>query len=188
MTNHGPSFETVYGELRRLAQAKVEQGLAGHSLQATALVHDVWLKLSEAPSGLSAAGAVGGDGLDRSHYLATAAQAMRWLLVDRARRRRSKGIATVFGQTAGEVVRDRPDERASADQDERLIALDGALSRLAESFPRKAQVVDHRFFAGLSVEDTASALEISPATVKREWSFARAWLIRELDGSGPEGL
>ncbi|MEM8711249.1 MAG: ECF-type sigma factor [Planctomycetota bacterium] len=179
MSDDAPGFDVIYGELRRLAQSKVERGLAGRSLQATALVHDVWLKLSE--------GAMEPDGdgpMDRGHYLATASQAMRWLLVDRARRRRSKGIATVFGRSESELAQESPAEESPAHgrhaEDDRLLALDAALTRLAKSFPRKADVVTHRYFAGLSVEDTATALGISPATVKREWSFARAWLIREL--------
>ncbi|MEM1451758.1 MAG: ECF-type sigma factor [Planctomycetota bacterium] len=163
-----PLFERVYGELRRLAQRRLEEGLGGTSLQATAVVHEVWLKLAEAPEL---------EGKDSSHYYATAAQAMRWILVDRARRRRSTALAS--GVEDGLAAAD-----ASGDAEE-VLALDAALARLETAFPRKAAVVSHRYFAGLSVEATAEALGISTATVKREWAFARAWLLRELGGTLP---
>ncbi|QDV09237.1 ECF sigma factor [Planctomycetes bacterium Poly30] len=174
-----PLFEAVYDELRALAQSKLRAGLGGASLEATAVVHDVWLKLSEDPSKSE---------LDRSHYFATAAQAMRWILVDRARRRRSRSIASVFGEgTDGDLGQEALDP-AQAAADAQLLALDEALVRFEAAYPRKAAVVSHRFFAGLSVEDTARATGLSPATVKREWSFARAWLIRELGDKLPQEL
>ena len=174
MTLNSPSddrhFQQVYDELRALASRRVRQGLAGSSLQATALVHEVWLKLSDA-------GEVAPR--DASHYYATAAQAMRWILVDRARRRRNR--RTEQGAASLDDLAPQSDAEALE-----VFQLDEALARLEHAHPRKAQVVLHRHFAGLSVEETARVLEVSTATVKREWRFARAWLLREM-GAGPGG-
>lgn len=163
-----PAFVAIYDELRSLARARLERGLAGSSLQATALVHEVWLKLAGAEDVPD----------DPRHFYATAAQAMRWILVDHARRK---------GAAKRAVVREErdPDELPAATVDAdapEILALDEALERLGARDPRKAEVVLLRHFAGLSVEDTAQALELSPATVKREWQFARAWLVAELSG------
>ena len=162
-SHEDPVFAKVYDALRGLAAQRVRVGLGGASLQAPALVHEVWLKLAAS------------DELtprDASRYYATAAQAMRWILVDRARRR------TLRGAEEG-----RPVEEISADsgpRDLETLQLDEALERLARTHPRKAEVVMHRHFAGLSVEETAEALGLSTATVKREWRFARAWLLRAM--------
>lgn len=164
------TFERIYDELRSLARRRLQQGLGGASLQATGLIHEVWLKLSENAE-LARAGT--------ERYFAIAAQAMRWILVDRARRRRLRRDETGSGGGVSRLV-DAEAERADA----RLLDLDEALERLERAHPRKAEVVLHRHFAGLSVEDTAAALGLSPATVKREWQFARAWLLRELEEIG----
>ncbi len=168
---HAQEFGRIYDELRALASARLSGrgGSAGTtpSLQATAVVHEVWLKLADAPEWAEA---------DESHYFAIAAQAMRWILVDRARRRRLERAST----TALDAVQVNEGHR-----DDELLALDAALAKLERVHPRKAAVVAHRYFAGLSVEETGRVLGTSPATVKREWSFARAWLIREMAPGQP---
>lgn len=159
----------VYEELRRLARAQMGGERAGHTLQATALVHEAWMKL------------VGpeGDALSwdsRAHFFGAAAQAMRRILVDRARRVRSEKHGGHLRRQPLEGV-----DRAFDPDELDFVALDTALQRLAEHDPRAARVVEMRFFAGLSVEDTASALDLSERTVARDWNVARAWLSREME-------
>lgn len=158
----------VYEELRQLANAQMKREGAGHTLQATALVHEAWMKL------------VGSDGEalawdGRAHFFSAAAQAMRRILVDRARRVQSDK----HGGNRKREALDGVDQPFNPD-DLDFVALDAALSRLAARDPRAAKIVEYRFFAGLSVEDTAKALETSERTVAREWSVARAWLAREI--------
>ena len=150
----------VYGELRNLAAAKLAREQAGHSLDATALVHEAYLKL------------VGDQQFDgRGHFFAAAAEAMRRILVDQARTRRA------LKRGGGAVRVDvEPDRLTAPAPDDELLALDEALSRLAESHPEHAALVKLRYFAGLSADDAASALGISPSTADRRWAFARAWL------------
>ena len=155
----------VYEELRRLAHHHMRGERAGHTLQTTALVNEAYLRLA------------GVDGLrrsDRAHFFALAATLMRRILVDYARQRgrekRGGGVAVV---TLDET---RIAPRPEVD----VVALDEALSRLAAADPQQSRVVELRFFAGLSVEETAEALGISPATVKRDWATARLWLYSEL--------
>ena len=161
------ALRRVYDELRQLAEQRVREGLAGHTLQATAIVHEVWLKLAAEPAL---------EFRDTHHFRALAAQAMRWFLVDQARRR-----------GAGRRAHAR-DERtlsgiaAVGDDPDLVLELDDALRRLREVDDRKARVFELRHFAGLSVEETAETLGVSAPTVKREWAFARAWLARELGG------
>jgi len=159
----------VYGELRRLASGYLARERADHTLQPTALVNEAYLRLV----GQSA------DFESRGHFLAIAATAMRRVLVnharDRAREKRGGGARR-------EVLEE--DVTAAEARDPDLLALDEALSRFAELDRRKVQVVELRYFAGLSVEESALVLGISPATVKREWQVARAWLRRELAGPG----
>ena len=166
----------VYDRLRRLAQQMMAQEKPGQTLQATALVHEAYLRLL-------------GDGAkweDRRHFYAAAAQAMRRILVARARRRgrvkHGGGRKRLPLSDADATV-----EPESVD----LVAVDEALRRLEKEDPRVAEVVLFRFYAGLSVEDTAKALEISPRTVRRDWTYAKAWLLEAMSddetskGAGP---
>jgi RNA polymerase sigma factor (TIGR02999 family) len=164
----------VYGELRRLAHRSMRREPEGHVLQTTALVNEVYLKLVKER---------GMRWQDRAHFFAMAAQQMRRILVDFARRRKAgKRGGGVFHVSLGEAV-DTPARRASE-----LIALDEALRRLAALDERKSRVAELRYFAGLSAQETAEVLGVSAETVGREWRLARAWLRRELsrdDGRGP---
>lgn len=158
----------VYDELRRLAGAQMGRESSGHTLQATALVHEAWMSL------------VGPDGEalswdSRAHFFGAAALAMRRILVDRARR--------VHSEKRGGNMRRQPLEGVDQafDPDEvDFLGLDVALDQLEARDPRAAKVVELRFFAGLSVEDTAQVMGVSERTVAREWSVARAWLAREV--------
>jgi len=157
----------VYNELRRVAAQKLRSERTGHTLCTTALVHEAWLELSKFKRI---------KWQSRSHVLALAAQAMRRILIDYAEERRT--------QKRGGGQRIVPlDEDAIAIVTERadaLIALEAAIRRLAVLNERHARIVECRFYGGMSVQETAEALEISPATVKRDWAIARAWLNREL--------
>jgi RNA polymerase sigma-70 factor, ECF subfamily len=160
----------VYSELKRLAKAYLRREAANDSLAPTALVHEAYLKLVDQRRV---------RWKNRGHFFGIAAQAMRRLIVDRVRARRAakrRGPELKVDATS----RDGP---LHLPRDVDLLALDAALSRLATLEPRWSQLVELRFFAGLTVGETASVLAISPATVKREWSLARAWLYRELRGS-----
>jgi RNA polymerase sigma factor (TIGR02999 family) len=155
----------VYEELRRLAHHYMRGERAGHTLQTTALVNEVYLRLA------------GIDGLrwrDRAHFFAMAATLMRRVLVDYARQRgREK-------RGAGVSVTSLDDHAVASQPAVDVVALDEALERLATVDPQQSRVVELRFFAGLSVEETAEALGISPATVKRDWATAKLWLYNEL--------
>lgn len=164
----------VYDELRRLARLRLRQERAGHTLQPTALVHEAYLRLS---------------GLrelqlnNRAHFYGAAARVMRRVLVDHARKQRARkrgGGAQALADLAS---------AADVTVDLRLDheALDEALQALERIAPDKARVVELRYFGGLSVEETGEYLGISPATVKRHWSFARAWLFKRLSGHAPTG-
>ena len=161
----------VYEELRRLAGAQMKRESKGHTLQATALVHEAWIRLLGAD----------GDALpweSRAHFFGAAAQAMRRILVDRARR--------VQSEKHGGHLRRQPFvgvDRAFDPDEVDFVELDSALDRLAARDPLAARVIELRFFAGLSVDDTARAMELSPRSVAREWSVARAWLAREVGHS-----
>ncbi len=159
----------VYDELRRMAARKLRSERTGHTLSATALVHEAWLELSK----LNRI-----QWQNRSHYLAVAAQAMRRILIDYAvaRGRQKRG----GGETP--VVLDGDVWAVAEVRGEELLALDEALVRLSALNERQARVVEYRFYGGMSVEETAETLGVSPATVKREWATARAWLNRELQG------
>ena len=158
----------VYDELRKLAAHKLSSESPGQTLQATALVHEAFLRL------------VGNDNTSawdsRGHFFAAAAEAMRRILIDAARRKRS-------------LRRGRNSQRHELDEceavalplDGRLLDLDDALNKLAEVDGHLAELVKLRFFAGLTVDEAAAALGISPRTAKRNWAYARAWLRRELD-------
>jgi RNA polymerase sigma factor (TIGR02999 family) len=161
----------VYEELRKLARARLARERGPQTLQPTALVHEAYLR-------------VAGDAQDqrwdrRGHFFAAAALAMRRILVERARHyQRLK-----HGAGGERVDLDSAMLRADPQLND-LVAVDEALTRLEHTDPRKAQVVMLRYFAGLTVEETATALDISPATVKNEWQFARQWLYRALGPSG----
>ena len=163
----------VYAELRRRAARALRREGEGHTLQPTALVHEAWLRLD---------GQNDARWETRSQFFAVAAQMMRRVLVDHARTRRAlkRGGAPV-NVTLGEVDRiaAEPGAEPTADAVD-LLALDDALARLAALDPRKARLVELRYFGGLSIPECAAALGISPSTVGREWSVARIWLRREL--------
>jgi RNA polymerase sigma factor (TIGR02999 family) len=162
----------VYDELRKLAAARLAAERPGQTLQATALVHEAYLRL--VGQGVNA----GWKG--RGHFFGAAAEAMRRILVDAARRKQA-------GKHGGGRDREPLDMAATVlapdgSPVEDLLALDDALNRLAVEDPQKARLVELRYFAGLSVEETAEAMSISPATAKRHWVYARAWLYGQLEG------
>ena len=155
----------VYDELRRLARYHLRQQRPNHTLQTTALVHEAYLRLADETS-LHVQ--------SRAHFFGIAAQLMRWILVDYERNRRAaKRGAGVTRITLDQSV-------ASPQRDVDLLALDEALDRLAKLDSQQSQIIELRYFGGLSIEDTSEFLGISPATVKRSWASARAWLLREL--------
>ena len=154
----------LYAELRRQAARAMQRESPEHTLQATALVHEAWLRL---------AGQRHVAWKGRAHFLGIAGQLMRRILVDHARARHAATRAGGTRVTLGDVA---AAEEAGLD----VLALDDALQRLAALDPEQARLVELRYFAGLSIEETAQALDCSPATVKREWAIARAWLRREL--------
>ena len=162
----------VYEELRRLAHYYMKRERAGHSLQTTALVNEAYLRLVDYKRM---------DWQNRAHFLAVSAQAMRRILVDHARRHNAKRRAP-----AGQVSLDA-DAVMCIDRSDDFASLDDALNALAERAPRKAKVVELRFFGGLSVEETAEVLHVSSITVMREWKSAKAWLYRELTGGTVDG-
>ncbi len=157
----------VYDELRRLARYYLHRERPGHSLQATALVNEAYLRLVDYKRMRWG---------NRAHFFAVSAQLMRRILVDHARRhnlKRGGGVQHVELEDTAVV---------GGDGAENLVALDDALQSLARMDARKARVVELRFFGGLSVEETAEVLQISSVTVMRDWSSARAWLYREMGG------
>jgi RNA polymerase sigma factor (TIGR02999 family) len=162
----------VYDELRRLAAAKMAQQPPGQTLQATALVHEAWLRLSggKLPHWES-----------RRHFFAAAAQAMRHVLIERARRK----LRARHGGQWQRVELDAVDVPMPAD-DERLLQIDSALDELAAIAPEKAEVVKLRFFVGLDEKETAELLQISPRTVERYWRYAKAWLFERASQCEPE--
>ena len=158
----------VYRELRRRAAGYLRQERADHTLQPTALIHEAFIRLS---------GAREARFESRAHFYGAAAHAMRRVLVDYARRRNSLKRGGPDGNAAPFTPIEAPQD-ARLDVD--LVALDEALDKLAAFAPDKASGVELRYFGGLSVEETATYLRVSPATVKRHWTFARAWLLRAL--------
>jgi RNA polymerase sigma factor (TIGR02999 family) len=162
----------VYEDLRRLARRYLFAEHAGHSLQTNALVNEAYMRLVDYRQM---------QWQDRAHFLAVSAQLMRRILVEHARRRNQKrggGTRHVSLEQAPEMGSTRPKD---------VIALDEVLDELARMDPRKAQVVELRYFGGLSVAETAEALSISVPTVMRDWTTAKAWLYRELSGGGDSG-
>jgi RNA polymerase sigma factor (TIGR02999 family) len=165
----------VYAELRRQARRALRDEAAGHTLQPTALVHEAFLRLVDQRRARWES---------RTQFLAVAAQAMRRVLVDHARARRAakRGAGARRVTLVDADVPHAPVDAAVAADGVDVLALDVALTRLAALDPRKARLVELRYFAGLSIPEAAEALAVSPATVGREWAVARRWLRRELDG------
>jgi RNA polymerase sigma-70 factor, ECF subfamily len=160
-------YRSVYDELHRLAQASMRRERGAHTLQPTALVNEAYLRLAPASAGWD----------DRRHFFGAAAEAMRRILVDHARRR----LASKRGAEFERVTLSDAAMNVSADQSGLdVLELDDLLVQLREESPRLADLVNLRFFAGLSIEAAAQALQISPATAKRDWIFARAWLQQQL--------
>jgi RNA polymerase sigma-70 factor, ECF subfamily len=163
----------LYGELRRLACKFMQQERPEHTLQATALVNEAYLRLVDIKAV---------DWQDRAHFMAIAAQTMRRVLVDAARARtaekRGGGRERVDGGASSVDLDGIP--AAGTDRAREVCALDEALDALARMDPRRAKVIELRFFGGLTVEETAEVLQISPQSVMRDWRLARAWLMREL--------
>jgi RNA polymerase sigma factor (TIGR02999 family) len=168
-------FEIVYDQLRRMARSQMTNERAEHTLQPTALVHEAYLRL------------VGGDAVHwdgRGHFFASAAEAMRRILVDHARAKNAAKRGGGHGQIELDVEGLQVASLTDGIVD--VLMLDEALNKLAAEAPDKAQLVKLRYFAGLSLEESAQAMGISEATAKRYWVFARAWLFRELEHSNKD--
>ena len=160
-------LQLVYNELRGLAAFKMAQEPPGQTLQPTALVHEAWLKLIGS----------GNPGFkNRAHFFSAAAQAMRHILIDRARRKQTRRHGGDFQR----VVFDELD-LAAPPPDEQLLALDEALEKFALKYPVQAEVVKLRYFAGMTNEQVSELLTISLSTVKNYWNFSRAWLFKEIE-------
>ncbi len=157
----------VYNDLRRLARYHLQQQRPNHTLQTTALVHEAYLRLAQEKSPHVE---------NRAHFLGIAAQLMRWILVDYERNRR----AVKRGAGATRLTLDPSVAARSQGPDVDLLALDEALDRLAKMDAQQSQIIELRYFGGLTIEDASEFLGISPATVKRSWASARAWLLREM--------
>ena len=160
----------VYDELHRLAEHYMRNERVGHTLQPTALINEAYLRLASAEKAWQ----------HRAHFVAVAAGTMRRVLIDHARKQKA---AKRGGEQAALPLEDSPEFLSAVltkERSEELIGLDEALTRLQELDPRQSQVVELRFFGGLTVEETAEVLGISPKTVKRDWAVARAWLHGEM--------
>ncbi len=156
----------VYGELRQMARSFMRRQPSGHTFQTTELIHEAYLKLAKQETP---------NWQNRAHFFGVAAQAMRHILVDYARSKNSKkrgGLA--------EKITFQENLVGSINRSEEVIALDDALKQLAALDERKSRVVEMKFFGGLNIEEIAEVLKLSPETVKRDWRFARTWLLREL--------
>src|SRR5215475_8658882 len=163
----------VYEELHRLARHYMRRERSEHSLQATALVNEAYMRLADYTRM---------QWQDRAHFFAVSAQVMRRILVDYARRHNVKRGGGVQHVSLHDIA------VVTGDDNVDLVALDRAMNALMQIDPRKVQIVEMRFFGGLSVEETAEVLDVSPITVKRDWRAARAWLYRELTGRTTDGL
>ena len=161
----------IYEELRRKARGYMRNERADNTLQTTALVHEAYIRLVNVKNV---------NWSDRVHFFAVSAQIMRRILVDAARTRASAGRGGLAQREAHSAINLDEIPDASSNRGAELIAVDDALQRLAEFDPRKAQVVELRYFGGLSVEESAEVLKISPQSVMRDWKLAKAWLKREL--------
>jgi RNA polymerase sigma-70 factor, ECF subfamily len=165
-------FDRLHAELRRLAAAQMRRERATHTLSPTALVSEIYLRLT---------GTWGQAWQGKTHFMAVAARAMRRVLVDHAR-------AASAGKRLGQMEYTDLDQLSDGllPVDERILAVDAALTRLAVQDPRKAKVVELRYFAGQTEEQTAAILNVTRRTVNRDWEFARAWLRRELQGNADD--
>jgi RNA polymerase sigma factor (TIGR02999 family) len=162
----------VYRELRKVAAHKLAGQAPGHTLQPTALVHEAWLRL---------VGAEKAEFAGRTHFFAAAAEAMRHILIDSARRKRA--LRHGGGQARVDI---QSFEIAAPADDDELLAIHEVLDKLAAEAPEKAELVKLRYFVGMTFEEAAQALSISVATAKRHWAFARAWLYQEIQSSKPK--
>jgi RNA polymerase sigma factor (TIGR02999 family) len=158
-------ISAVYEELRTMAKIRMAHERAGHTLQATALVHEAWMR-------------IGGQQFEnRRHFFSAASEAMRRILVDCARRKK----AICRGGQMQRVETDEMDGLACEQDEDELLAVHDVLERFEEREPRKAQIVKLRYFVGMTGEEVAEALGVSLATVNRDWAFARAWLFNEIN-------
>ncbi|MEM7232586.1 MAG: sigma-70 family RNA polymerase sigma factor [Planctomycetota bacterium] len=157
----------VYGELRQLAKSKMAREPSNHTLQATALVHEAWLRLGDQRFE------------NRTHFFGAAAEAMRRILIDRARRK----IAAKHGGQVQHVLAEDVEITAPTDKDDELLVVHEALDQLDKHDTRKAELVKLRYFVGLTIDEAADVLEISTPTAKRDWAYARAWLYRTIEES-----
>jgi RNA polymerase sigma factor (TIGR02999 family) len=164
----GALLAQLYTELRVLARAKMAREQPGHTLQATALVHEAWLRLGDQSFE------------NRAHFFSAAAEAMRRILIDRARRK----LAACNGGGVEHVDADDVEIAAPTPKEDELLAVHEALDALAGRDARKAELVKLRYFAGLSIDEAADVLGISAPTAKRDWAFARAWLYRAISAAG----
>ena len=162
-------LELVYEELRRLATSKIAREAPGQTLQPTALVHEAWLRL---------VGAKNQQFENRAHFFAAAAEAMRRILIERAR----KKLTQRHGEGCERVELDGQD-LAAPETDQQLIAVNEVLDKFAQEFPVESEVVKLRYFVGMTNEETAHVLGISVATVKNYWTFARSWIFKETNVS-----
>jgi len=156
----------VYKELRRMAAYKMSNEPAGHTLQPTALVHEAWLQLVDSPSQ---------SWQNRAHFFGAAAEAMRRILIARARRKQTQRRGSGAAHLDVDEI-----ELASPAPDDQLLALNDALDRFALLEPKHAELVKLRYFVGLKIEEAAEVLGVSEATAKRWWAYARAWLFHEI--------
>ena len=162
----------VYQELKRLAARFLQDEREGHTLQPTALVHEAYLRLAGQKA----------EWRNRAHFMAVAGQLMRRILVDYARQR----VAAKRGGGEAPIELEKCEIGGESEQPEEILAVDEALARLAQQDSQQARVVEMRYFGGMTVEETAEALAISPRTVKREWAMAKAWLRLEISARAPK--
>lgn len=162
----------VYDRLRRIASGYLRRERAGHSLQPTDLINEVWLRLIDAQRV---------EWQDRAHFFALSARLMRHILVEFARSRPRR-----LGLQDGERVEFEETLLVPVERTAMLVAVDDALSSMEKIYPRQSQVVELKYYGGLTVQEIAEVLKISPETVNRDWKFARAWLRRELEGTQPD--
>jgi len=162
-------LELVYGELRKLAASKMAHQPSSHTLQPTALVHEAWLRL---------VGDKNPSFENRAHFFSAAAEAMRRILIDRARHKLAQRHGGGYKRVDIELQ-----DLAAPDTDQQMLAVHEVLDSLAKSHPTQADVVKLRYFAGMTNEETAEALGISVATAKNYWSFARAWILKGIKNS-----